>query len=191
MWKIREWLKEGCVVIDVGINAIPDSTKKSGYTTVAQILKFLLCMLFCLLISYRLVGDVDKEALSVASKATPVPGGVGPMTVLLITSYLWMMKSWESHSFTSLLFWQVAMLLENTLLAHGMQTTTKAEGGVWCIGWNALRSQFFFSLLYLLLYVFHQTTFVLAAGAPVLCYVLQVIRIINVLLINCLGVADQ
>ncbi|KAL5337305.1 formate--tetrahydrofolate ligase-domain-containing protein [Aspergillus crustosus] len=59
-----EWLKPGAVVIDVGINYKPDSTKKSGQ---------------------RLVGDVDFEsAYQVASKITPVPGGVGPMTVAML-----------------------------------------------------------------------------------------------------------
>lgn len=61
-----EWLKPGCVVIDVGINAVDDPTKKRGY---------------------RLVGDVDyNEALKVASAVTPVPGGVGPMTVAMLLS---------------------------------------------------------------------------------------------------------
>ena len=59
-----EWLKPGVVVIDVGTNYIPDSTKKSGQ---------------------RLVGDVDFESASeVASQITPVPGGVGPMTVAML-----------------------------------------------------------------------------------------------------------
>lgn len=59
-----EWLKEGAVVIDVGTNFIPDSTKKSGQ---------------------RLVGDVEFESASqVASVITPVPGGVGPMTVAML-----------------------------------------------------------------------------------------------------------
>ncbi|KAK3349434.1 formate--tetrahydrofolate ligase-domain-containing protein [Lasiosphaeria hispida] len=59
-----EWLKEGAVVIDVGTNYIPDVTKKSGS---------------------RLVGDVDFEsAFQVASFITPVPGGVGPMTVAML-----------------------------------------------------------------------------------------------------------
>lgn len=59
-----EWLKPGAVVIDVGINYIADSTKKSGQ---------------------RLVGDVDFESASqVASHITPVPGGVGPMTVAML-----------------------------------------------------------------------------------------------------------
>mmetsp|Transcript_3994 Transcript_3994/g.4427 ORF Transcript_3994/g.4427 Transcript_3994/m.4427 type:complete len:947 (-) Transcript_3994:54-2894(-) len=56
-----EWLKEGAVVIDVGTNFIPDASKKSGS---------------------RMVGDCDFESCSAkASKLTPVPGGVGPMTV--------------------------------------------------------------------------------------------------------------
>lgn len=55
-----DWLKSGCVVIDVGITGIDDSTVKAGY---------------------RLVGDVEKEARKVCSYITPVPGGVGPMTV--------------------------------------------------------------------------------------------------------------
>ncbi|PFH59568.1 hypothetical protein XA68_12136 [Ophiocordyceps unilateralis] len=59
-----EWLKEGAVVIDVGTNFIPDATKKTGQ---------------------RLVGDVDFESASrVASAITPVPGGVGPMTVAML-----------------------------------------------------------------------------------------------------------
>ena len=59
-----KWLKPGAVVIDVGTNYIPDESKKSGQ---------------------RLVGDVDFEsAESVASKITPVPGGVGPMTVAML-----------------------------------------------------------------------------------------------------------
>lgn len=58
------WLKPGCVVIDVGINAVPDATKKSGY---------------------RYVGDVEFDtAVQVASAITPVPGGVGPMTVAML-----------------------------------------------------------------------------------------------------------
>ncbi|KAI0015994.1 formate-tetrahydrofolate ligase [Xylariomycetidae sp. FL0641] len=59
-----EWLKPGAIVIDVGTNYIPDATKKSGS---------------------RLAGDVDFESASqVASYITPVPGGVGPMTVAML-----------------------------------------------------------------------------------------------------------
>ncbi|KAK4684626.1 hypothetical protein P7C73_g5544, partial [Tremellales sp. Uapishka_1] len=59
-----EWLKEGAIVIDVGTNYIADASKKSGQ---------------------RLVGDVDFEsAKQVASFITPVPGGVGPMTVAML-----------------------------------------------------------------------------------------------------------
>eukprot|EP00051_Salpingoeca_urceolata_P035251 m.28897 g.28897 ORF g.28897 m.28897 type:complete len:925 (+) comp8979_c0_seq1:1753-4527(+) len=55
------WIKPGAVVIDCGINAIPDETKKSGQ---------------------RFVGDCDfDEVKEVAGFVTPVPGGVGPMTV--------------------------------------------------------------------------------------------------------------
>ncbi|KAH9730348.1 Bifunctional protein FolD 2 [Citrus sinensis] len=58
------WIKPGAAVIDVGTNAVDDSTKKSGY---------------------RLVGDVDfHEACKVAGCVTPVPGGVGPMTVAML-----------------------------------------------------------------------------------------------------------
>jgi methylenetetrahydrofolate dehydrogenase (NADP+)/methenyltetrahydrofolate cyclohydrolase len=59
-----DWIKPGATVIDVGINAIPDATKKSGQ---------------------RLVGDVDFEsAKQVAGAITPVPGGVGPMTIAML-----------------------------------------------------------------------------------------------------------
>lgn len=58
------WLKSGCVVIDVGINAVDDATKKLGH---------------------RLVGDVDfAGAQGIASMITPVPGGVGPMTIAML-----------------------------------------------------------------------------------------------------------
>ncbi len=59
-----EMVKPGAVVIDVGINRVPDSTKKSGY---------------------RLVGDVHFPSVApLASRITPVPGGVGPMTVAML-----------------------------------------------------------------------------------------------------------
>ena len=59
-----DMVKDGVAVIDVGINRIEDATRKSGY---------------------RLVGDVDFEAVSQkASHITPVPGGVGPMTVAML-----------------------------------------------------------------------------------------------------------
>jgi methylenetetrahydrofolate dehydrogenase (NADP+)/methenyltetrahydrofolate cyclohydrolase len=68
-------VKDGVVVIDVGITRVPDETKEKGYV---------------------ITGDVDFENVSKkASFITPVPGGVGPMTI--------------------------AMLLKNTLLAREMK----------------------------------------------------------------------
>jgi methylenetetrahydrofolate dehydrogenase (NADP+) / methenyltetrahydrofolate cyclohydrolase len=59
-----DWIKPGAAVIDVGMNSKPDATKKSGY---------------------RLVGDVNfDEAKEVAGFITPVPGGVGPMTIAML-----------------------------------------------------------------------------------------------------------
>ncbi len=59
-----DMVKEGAVVIDVGVNRVEDATKKRGY---------------------RLVGDVDFAAVSEkASLITPVPGGVGPMTITML-----------------------------------------------------------------------------------------------------------
>lgn len=59
-----DMVKDGAVVIDVGVNRIPDATKKSGF---------------------RLVGDCDYAAVSEkASYITPVPGGVGPMTIAML-----------------------------------------------------------------------------------------------------------
>jgi methylenetetrahydrofolate dehydrogenase (NADP+)/methenyltetrahydrofolate cyclohydrolase len=61
-----DMLKPGCVVIDVGMNRIADETAPRRY---------------------RLVGDVDFDsAREVASKITPVPGGVGPMTIAMLLS---------------------------------------------------------------------------------------------------------
>ena len=75
----KEGIKEGAVVIDVGVNRVEDASKKTGF---------------------RLVGDVDFEgASSVASYITPVPKGVGPMTI--------------------------AMLIKNTLLAAKRQNGIK------------------------------------------------------------------
>ena len=59
-----DMIKDGAVVIDVGVNRIPDSSKKSGF---------------------RLVGDCDFDDLKEkASFITPVPGGVGPMTIAML-----------------------------------------------------------------------------------------------------------
>jgi len=59
-----DMVKPGAAVIDVGVNRVEDSTKKSGY---------------------RLVGDVDFDAVrEVAGYITPVPGGVGPMTITML-----------------------------------------------------------------------------------------------------------
>ena len=60
----KDMVKEGATIIDVGINRIEDSNKKSGF---------------------RLVGDVDFEQVAPQTKfITPVPGGVGPMTVAML-----------------------------------------------------------------------------------------------------------
>ncbi|MCK5803379.1 MAG: bifunctional 5,10-methylene-tetrahydrofolate dehydrogenase/5,10-methylene-tetrahydrofolate cyclohydrolase, partial [Lentisphaeria bacterium] len=59
-----DMVQPGAVVIDVGVNRIEDATRKRGY---------------------RLVGDVDFDAVSEkASLITPVPGGVGPMTITML-----------------------------------------------------------------------------------------------------------
>ncbi len=72
-----DMVKPGAVVIDVGINRVPDAAKKTGY---------------------RLTGDVHFASVApLCAKITPVPGGVGPMTV--------------------------AMLMKNTVKAHRLQTT--------------------------------------------------------------------
>lgn len=65
----KDMVKEGAVIIDVGIHRIEDETKKNGY---------------------RLIGDVDFENVAPkTSYITPVPGGVGPMTIasLLLNTY--------------------------------------------------------------------------------------------------------
>ena len=62
----KEHVKEGAVVIDVGINRVEDSSLSKGY---------------------RLVGDVDFEGVVESCRAiTPVPGGVGPMTIAMLIS---------------------------------------------------------------------------------------------------------
>ncbi|MCX8063670.1 MAG: bifunctional methylenetetrahydrofolate dehydrogenase/methenyltetrahydrofolate cyclohydrolase FolD [Candidatus Hydrogenedentes bacterium] len=57
-------VKEGCVVVDVGVNRVEDPSRKSGY---------------------RLVGDVHFDSVAKKARAiTPVPGGVGPMTIAML-----------------------------------------------------------------------------------------------------------
>jgi methylenetetrahydrofolate dehydrogenase (NADP+)/methenyltetrahydrofolate cyclohydrolase len=59
-----DMVKDGAAVIDVGVNRVEDATRKRGY---------------------RLVGDVDFEAVKEkVSLITPVPGGVGPMTITML-----------------------------------------------------------------------------------------------------------
>ena len=58
----NDWIKDGCIIIDVGINHIKDENNKQ-----------------------KLVGDVDfKDVINKVSKITPVPGGVGPMTIAML-----------------------------------------------------------------------------------------------------------
>ncbi len=59
----RDWIKPGAIIVDVGINRVADDSAPRGY---------------------MLVGDVEKTANEVASWMTPVPGGVGPMTVAML-----------------------------------------------------------------------------------------------------------
>lgn len=60
----KDFIKDGAVIIDVGINRVEDESKKSGY---------------------RITGDVDfEDCLEKCSKITPVPGGVGPMTIAML-----------------------------------------------------------------------------------------------------------
>ena len=59
-----DMVKPGVVIIDVGVNRVEDVSKKNGF---------------------RLVGDVDFDGLfNIASAITPVPGGVGPMTITML-----------------------------------------------------------------------------------------------------------
>ncbi|MEC7837464.1 MAG: bifunctional 5,10-methylenetetrahydrofolate dehydrogenase/5,10-methenyltetrahydrofolate cyclohydrolase [Chloroflexota bacterium] len=60
----KDMVKKGSIVIDVGVNRIEDKSKKNGF---------------------RLIGDSDfEEIIDIASKITPVPGGVGPMTIAML-----------------------------------------------------------------------------------------------------------
>lgn len=58
-----EWVKKGAVVVDVGVNRVDDSTRERGW---------------------RLAGDVSPDVKEIASWLSPVPGGVGPMTVAML-----------------------------------------------------------------------------------------------------------
>ena len=59
----EDWVKEGAVVVDVGINRVDDSTRERGW---------------------RLAGDVHPNVANKASWLSPVPGGVGPMTIAML-----------------------------------------------------------------------------------------------------------
>lgn len=72
-----DWVKAGAVVIDVGTNRLEDPSKKSGF---------------------RLVGDVDTEAVAeVASLISPVPGGVGPMTIAMLMKNTVRAAEWQTQ----------------------------------------------------------------------------------------------
>ena len=58
-----DWVKPGAIVVDVGINRVEDDTRERGW---------------------RLAGDVDPSVSDVASWLSPVPGGVGPMTIAML-----------------------------------------------------------------------------------------------------------
>ena len=58
-----EWVKKGAVVVDVGVNRVDDSSRERGW---------------------RLAGDVSPDVKEIASWLSPVPGGVGPMTVAML-----------------------------------------------------------------------------------------------------------
>ena len=73
-------MKEGAVLIDVGINHIPDESKPSGYRLVGLSL-YIESIKEGGTHFHNKVGDISPEAHEVASLYTPVPGGVGPMTV--------------------------------------------------------------------------------------------------------------
>ncbi|KAM4014526.1 C-1-tetrahydrofolate synthase, cytoplasmic [Anomaloglossus baeobatrachus] len=89
-----DWIKPGAIVIDCGINHVPDATKQSGK---------------------RVVGDVAyEEAKEKASYITPVPGGVGPMTV--------------------------AMLMENTV-ESAKRYLERFQPGTWSIEYTKLQAQ--------------------------------------------------
>ena len=59
----KDWIKTGAVVVDVGVNRVEDSSRERGW---------------------RLTGDVHPDVANVASLLSPVPGGVGPMTIALL-----------------------------------------------------------------------------------------------------------
>lgn len=71
-----DWVKDGCVVIDVGINSVDDENAKRGY---------------------RIVGDVDFDDVREKARAiTPVPGGVGPMTIAMLLKNT--VNAYKSHN---------------------------------------------------------------------------------------------
>jgi methylenetetrahydrofolate dehydrogenase (NADP+) / methenyltetrahydrofolate cyclohydrolase len=73
-------VKPGAIVIDVGINRVPDASKKTGY---------------------KLTGDVQFETVApICAKITPVPGGVGPMTVAMLMKNT--LKAFHQRARTSL-----------------------------------------------------------------------------------------
>jgi methylenetetrahydrofolate dehydrogenase (NADP+) / methenyltetrahydrofolate cyclohydrolase len=70
-----DMVKPGAVVIDVGINRVEDASKEKGY---------------------RIVGDVQFSGVrEVASKITPVPGGVGPMTIAMLLKNTVRAAAWD------------------------------------------------------------------------------------------------
>jgi len=87
----KDWVREGAVVIDVGMNSIGrDNAPRSILDDPARIADFEKK-------SYTLVGDVSPDVADVASLITPVPGGVGPMTRALLMANTVKAANWRNN----------------------------------------------------------------------------------------------
>ena len=87
----KDWVQEGAVVIDVGMNSIgPDEAPRIILDDPARVADFEKK-------SYTLVGDVSPDAAEVASMITPVPGGVGPMTRALLMANTVKAANWRNN----------------------------------------------------------------------------------------------
>ena len=101
-----DMVKDGAVVIDVGVNRIPDASKKSGF---------------------RLIGDCDFDDLvEKASYITPVPGGVGPMTIAMLMQNT--LESAENN--LELRIREAGRVYEGYSERRGYTRNSTAEG--WC-----------------------------------------------------------
>jgi methylenetetrahydrofolate dehydrogenase (NADP+)/methenyltetrahydrofolate cyclohydrolase/formyltetrahydrofolate synthetase len=145
------WLKPGAVVIDVGINAVDDATKKSGHRLVGDVdfesAEKGMSASLSLCISLHTVLDCTHCCLTlrlaclllplVASLITPVPGGVGPMTVAMLMENT-VSAFYVQHARAVIAHVTAAAATDEAAVAAAVAAAAGADAGAWPVTAAAL-----------------------------------------------------